>query len=146
MLLAAARSRFTAGRFRAVVFVLVLDGVIRVAGTLLGRGDRSCRGWTAVGRYGCRLGRGRRWMDRAVEGRIGPLELLVLRELRQVLDVRVELQRDVLLLAKLFKGQVQGDLWGWLPPVSFETVLLFERRVWPLLLLLLGGQFEALRP
>lgn len=49
-------------------------------------------------------------MDRAVEGRIGPLELLVLRELRQVLDVRVKLQRDVLLLAKLFKGQVQGDL------------------------------------
>lgn len=112
MLLAAARSRFTAGRFRAVVFVLVLDGVIRVAGTLVGWGDRRCRGWTAVGggRYGGRLGRGRRWMDRAVEGRIGPLELLVLRELRQVLDVRVELQRDVLLLAKLFKGQVQGDL------------------------------------
>lgn len=40
LLLAAARSRFTAGRFRAVVFVLVLDGVIRVAGTLLGWGDR----------------------------------------------------------------------------------------------------------
>lgn len=85
-------------------------------------------------------------MDRAVEGRIGPLELLVLGKLRKVLDVRIELQRDVLLLAKLFKGQVQGDLWGWLPPVSFETVLLRVERVWPLLLLLLGGQFEALRP
>uniref|UniRef100_A0A182QUC0 Uncharacterized protein n=1 Tax=Anopheles farauti TaxID=69004 RepID=A0A182QUC0_9DIPT len=46
-----------------------------------------------------------------VERWIGPLQLLVLRYLRQILHVRVELQRDVLLVAQmLLEGKVQRYL------------------------------------
>lgn len=49
-------------------------------------------------------------MDGAVEGRIGPFQLFAVWNLGEVLLFRIELQGDVLLVAELFKGQMQGDL------------------------------------
>lgn len=47
-----------------------------------------------------------------MERGVGPFELLVLGDLSEVLLLRVELERDILLVAELFEGQMQGDLRG----------------------------------
>lgn len=49
-------------------------------------------------------------MDGAVERWIGPFQLFAVWNLGEVLLFRIELEGDVLLVAELFKGQMQGDL------------------------------------